>query len=236
MTDNQNLALWNKVSRVPKEHLKGFTRGGGFKGTAIKPMWSIHTMTEQFGPCGEGWGIGKPDFTVVPSENETLVYCTVSVWHGKPSNLVYGVGGDKVRAQFSSGPKNDDEAFKKAFTDAITNALKHIGVGADIHMGLWDGNKYVDETPEDAPQRPIDPRTPINSNGTPAQPLKRDEARALFKTLKGLLVTCNTDGEVMQFEHDNGPQIELLGDWKVHIDNAITQHRAAIADAQGKAA
>ena len=71
MTDNQNLALWNKVSRVPKEHLKGFTRGGGFKGTAIKPMWSIHTMTEQFGPCGEGWGIGKPDFTVVPSENET---------------------------------------------------------------------------------------------------------------------------------------------------------------------
>lgn len=159
MTDNANLALWNKVSRVPKEHLKGFTRGGGFKGTAIKPMWSIHTMTEHFGPCGEGWGIGKPDFTVVQSDNETLVYCTVSVWHGKPSNMVYGVGGDKVRATFSSGAKNDDEAFKKAFTDAITNALKHIGVGADIHMGLWDGNKYVDETPE--------PVAMPAANGTP---------------------------------------------------------------------
>lgn len=167
MTDNKNLDLWNKVARVPPDQLKGFTRGGGFKGTAIKPMWSFHKMTEEFGPCGEGWGIGKPEFTTVATENELLVYCTVSVWHGKPSNLVYGVGGDKVRAVFSGGPKNDDEAFKKAYTDALTNALKLIGVGADIHMGLWDGNKYVDEKPEpektEAEEKPAMP----SANGTP---------------------------------------------------------------------
>ena len=85
-------------------------------------------------------------------------------------------------------------------------------------------------------QRPVSPLTPRNSNGTAAQPLKREEARTLFKTLQGLLTTCNSDREVMQFEHDNAAQIALLGDWKIHFDNAIAQHRAAIADAQGKAA
>jgi hypothetical protein len=39
----------------------------------------------------------------------------------------------------------DDEAFKKSFTDAITNALKLIGVGADVHMGLFEDSKYVAE-------------------------------------------------------------------------------------------
>ncbi len=141
-----NTELWDKVKRVPEEHLKGFTRGGGFKGTAIRPMWSIHTMTEQFGPCGKGWGIDKPEFSTHPVGNEILVFCTVAVWAVNPAAKFYGVGGDKVLAVFSSGPKADDEAFKKAFTDAVTNALKFLGVGADIHMGLWDGNKYADES------------------------------------------------------------------------------------------
>ena len=144
----ENMKLWNDVKRVPPEHLKGFTRGGGFKGTAIKPMWSIQTMTEQFGPIGIGWGVGKPEYTLVPAGNEILVFCNVAVWIKDRANLAYGVGGDKVLVQYSSGFKSDDEAYKKAFTDAITNALKFFGVGADIHMGLWDGNKYVDEQPE----------------------------------------------------------------------------------------
>ena len=143
-----HLELWDKVRRVPQEHLKGFTRGGGFKGTAIKPMWGIHTMTEQFGPCGQGWGINAPTFTVQAAGNETLVFCTVSVWVTDHKNMVYGVGGDTVVAQFNSGLKADDEAFKKAFTDAVGNALKFLGVGADIHLGLWDGSKYIDEPTE----------------------------------------------------------------------------------------
>jgi hypothetical protein len=212
VTDNANLALWNKVSRVPKEHLKGFTRGGGFKGTAIKPMWSIHTMTEHFGPCGEGWGIGKPDFTVVPSDNETLVYCTVSVWHGKPSNMVYGVGGDKVRATFSSGAKNDDEAFKKAFTDAITNAFKHIGVGADIHMGLWDGNKYVDETPEPEPQ-------PIERKSGDRSPIVRAAYEVLDKTLNQISQTGNLDDLKVFWNDPNNKEtiLNLPADWKAML-------------------
>ena len=98
MTDAAKTAIWDELKRVPPEQLKGFARSGGFKGTAIKPMWTIHRMTEVFGACGEGWGMGEPTFQVVPAGNETLVFCTVGVWFkaakDRVSDLVFGVGGD----------------------------------------------------------------------------------------------------------------------------------------------
>jgi hypothetical protein len=135
--------LWDRLGKTDPKHTKSFQRSGGFKGTAIKPMFSYRRMTEEFGPCGQGWGINEPSFQVVHAEGEILVYCTVSIWHGTKENVVFGVGGDKCLAKFSSGAKTDDEAFKKSFTDAVTNALKLIGVGADIHMGMFDDSKYV---------------------------------------------------------------------------------------------
>ena len=61
-------------------------------------------------------------------------------------NAVYGVGGDKVLGKSKYGPFTNDEAFKASYTDALSNAMKQIGVGADIHMGLFDDEKYVRET------------------------------------------------------------------------------------------
>lgn len=150
-----NTNLWDRLGRTDPVHTKPFQRAGGFKGTAIKPMWSYRKMTEEFGPCGEGWGIHEPSFQVLPgADGEVLVYCTVSIWYGPaPVRVVYGVGGDKVISKFSSGLKSDDEAFKKAFTDAITNALKMIGVGADVHMGLFDDSKYVNELKQEIAEK-----------------------------------------------------------------------------------
>lgn len=142
---NDKTALWDRLGRTDPKHTKSFQRAGGFRGTAIKPMWSFRRMTEEFGPCGQGWGINEPKFQIVETSDETLVYCTVSVWHGDREQIVFGVGGDKAMAKFNSGIRTDDEAFKKAFTDAVTNALKLIGVGADVHMGLFEDNKYVAE-------------------------------------------------------------------------------------------
>jgi hypothetical protein len=77
----------------------------------------------------------------------------VSCWHGSPENRLYGVGGDKVVTHIKPNQQynrperweNDDEAFKKAFTDAVNNAFKFVGVAADIHMGQFDDSKYVNE-------------------------------------------------------------------------------------------
>jgi hypothetical protein len=125
-------------------------------------MWVIKRLTEQFGPCGVGWGIGRPQFEVVHGgPGEALVYCTVSCWHGNPDNELYGVGGDRVATMRKSGePFFDDEAFKKAFTDAVNNAFKFIGVAADIHMGLFDDNKYVAEVGREFEAAQADTKVP----------------------------------------------------------------------------
>ncbi len=161
-----NMRIWEALGKTDPAHTKQFTRAGGFKGTAIKPMWANKQMTEFFGPCGIGWGMTEPIFQVVPAGDEIMVYCTVSLWYAdgrQLHNTAYGVGGDKVLSQvllkddrgqkifdteagrYKTYPQSDDEAFKKAYTDALSNAMKFIGVAADVHMGLFDDNKYVQQ-------------------------------------------------------------------------------------------
>lgn len=147
MTDN--LKLWDALSKTDPRHTKQFSRAGGFKGTAIKPIWIVQRLTDLFGPVGKGWGMGAPSFQVVNATDETLVYCTVECWHTDRANTFYGVGGDKVVTKRQSGSFNDDEAFKKAFTDAVGNAFKFLGVGADVHMGQFDDSKYVREVAQE---------------------------------------------------------------------------------------
>ena len=97
MADNGKTDLWDRLGKTDPKHTKGFKRAGGFSGTAIKPIYSYRRMTEEYGPCGIGWGVGQPSFqTVAAPEGEVLVFCTVSVWHGDKQNLVVGVGGDKA--------------------------------------------------------------------------------------------------------------------------------------------
>lgn len=146
-----NLRVWNALARTDPAHTKGFSRAGGFKGTAVKPIWTVKRLTELFGPCGIGWGFEHPQFQLVNAGDETLVYCTATAWYveeGK-QHFVYGVGGDKVAVKRQSGMFCDDEAFKKAFTDAIGNAFKFIGVAADVHMGLFEDSKYLAEVREE---------------------------------------------------------------------------------------
>jgi hypothetical protein len=157
-THNANLNLWDQLRRPDPKVLKPFDRGS-FKGTAINPMWILQRTTEVVGPIGDAWEVGEPTFQIVNGvNNEVLVFCTVSVSLKAGGGVFHGVGGDKIVKYYKANEKyhkperweNDDEAFKKAFTDALGNALKHLGAGADIWFNLWDGNKYVDEKPEPA--------------------------------------------------------------------------------------
>jgi len=148
-SESSNMELWDKLRRVDPVHSKPFQRAGGFRGTAIKPSVQERLMTEVFGPIGFGWGMTKPEYHHITAGDEMLVYCTVGVWYrfnGEKSDVFWGEGGDKVSTVRKSGDISvDDEARKKSLTDAIGNALKRIGMAADIHMGLWDESKYRDE-------------------------------------------------------------------------------------------
>ncbi len=182
-----NTDLWDTLGKTDPGHTKKFKRAGGFEGTAIKPMWSYHRMTEEFGPCGVGWGVNKPEFQVVPVlEGEVLVFCTVSIWYEKPEQTAFGVGGDKAVGKNKYGLTADDEAFKKAYTDAVTNALKFIGVGADVHMGMFDDNKYVNTMKVEFAGQEVKPAS------TP----KNDDARNLYKTLETAMRLATTKAEL----------------------------------------
>lgn len=179
MTDN--LTIWNKLSKTDPKHTKPFNRSGGFKGTAVKPIYCTERMTELFGPCGVGWGINEPSFQVVNADSEILVYCTVSIWHGSRDCLIFGVGGDKCVTTRSSGSFNDDEAFKKAFTDAIGNAMKQLGMSADVHMGLFDDSKYVNDL-----------RAEFSDLQEPKQPAPKSELRVEYEAEWDMIATANT--------------------------------------------
>lgn len=192
-----NLRIWNRLGKTDPKHTKGFSRAGGFKGTAIKPIWITQRLTELFGPCGAGWGFERPEFQLVPTATDTLVYCTATAWYfdeGK-QHFVYGVGGDKVVAQRQSGPFCDDEAFKKAFTDALGNAFKFVGVGADVHMGLFEDSKYLAEVTAEfhPPAQHHDPRpTGKEKDGDYSPTALRGAIKMIVRNING----CSTVREL----------------------------------------
>ena len=63
---------------------------------------------------------------------------------------IVGVGGNHLVTKEKAGLRNNDECWKMAVTDALSVALKMLGVAADIYAGRWDGSKFRDEEPADA--------------------------------------------------------------------------------------
>ena len=249
MTDKK--ALWDKLSKTDPAHTKSFKRAGGFSGTAVKPMWVIKRLTEEFGPCGEGWGINEPSFQVVPGNNgEVLVYCTVSGWAGATANVLWGVGGDKIVTYIKANEQynrperweNDDEAFKKAFTDAIMNAFKFLGVAADVHMGLFDDSKYVQEVKADFAERlkgngGVSPEGEdwYGCNGEAGMSAAKAKAEGLGETFDGWLsaVDIIPTMEVWKTwcrDHDDVIKTLPRG-WRVQIREAVDARKAELGAA-----
>lgn len=240
MTTTENMQIWDALGKTDPTHTKSFQRAGGFRGTAIKPMFSYKRMTEHFGPCGIGWGVSEPVFQIVNgAKDEMLVYCTASVWYrlNEREGRVYGIGGDKIATLTKNGLANDDEAFKKAYTDAVTNAMKMIGVGADVHMGLFDDSKYVnamrDEFAEDQP-----------ANDAPAKKsaasLKRDgDWERLCADLDKDLLDCNSVVALGKLRSDYRQRAEGSGwpkAWLFQLKDKFDAAEADIARIQNEAA
>lgn len=142
----ENLKIWKALSKTDQSYAKPFNRGG-FKGTAVNPTWQLQRLTEQFGPVGFGWYYEVTDTQVFPSgQGHHLVYLGLNLYvkmDGEWSKPIHGRGGDFIVNVFEKGPKADDEAFKKAETDALGNAMKKLGMSADVYLGQFDDNKLT---------------------------------------------------------------------------------------------
>lgn len=170
-----NMAIWNAVEKTDPNYTKPFDRAG-FKGTATNPTWLAKQATSKFGPIGIGWGINVIDEKYQEGAPGTIVHivrCRLwYIWEGKTGEVeVYG------QTTFSGKRNNgnsytDEEAPKKSLTDAMTKALSLLGFAADVHLGLYDDNKYVNDLRREYREAEADAERPARRaqtevNGSP---------------------------------------------------------------------
>jgi len=201
----ENLEFWEKLRTPPKQALKKI-QAGRLKGMSdINPQWRLQMMTEVFGPIGIGWkynidrlwledggGANKCAFAQVS-------LCVMDNDSGKWSEPIPGIGGSMFIAQESKGPHTSDECFKMAVTDALSVAMKQLGVAADIYMGIMDGSKYSAPPPKQPAPKP-DMQPDMSS----------DEAAAFINSMVGLIDGCETVKGLESLYKDNEKLIKSL--------------------------
>ena len=122
------MTIYESARGVPKEARKSIG-GGRLQGmTDINPMWRVKKLTELFGPAGIGWRFDPPIFEEKPGVNgEIVVHCCTNLYirqldeSGEKkewSAPIPGVGGSMLISTEKGGKRTDDDAYKKAYTDA----------------------------------------------------------------------------------------------------------------------
>ena len=143
----KNMLIYNAGKEVSKDALKSITFGRMKGKTSIDPMWRIKKMTEIFGAKGIGWKTKKikEDFYKDESTGETIYTIEIELYYkidDEWSEAVEGVGSHYMFKKEKNSLHFNDEFKKMARTDAEGNAMKSLGIGANVYMGLCDGDKY----------------------------------------------------------------------------------------------
>lgn len=145
-----NMTVWNNVRTPPPEALKKILGGRLAGKTDISPQWRYEIMTKVFGACGFGWKyIIEKTWTTEAPNGQIFAFAQVVVFYKSGnswSEPIQGIGGSMLVVKEKSGLYANDEGYKMAVTDALSVALKMIGVAADIYAGKWDGTRYVENT------------------------------------------------------------------------------------------
>jgi len=130
---------YKKMSKPPEWAIKKIEAGRHKGMSDIKPQWRYEIMTEVFGPCGFGWWwtVDSVDYRDC-NNGEIVVIAKVSLYWkdgDKVSEAIPGFGGDKLVKKESAGLFVDEDAVKKAVTDALGKAMQLLGVGAEVYRG-----------------------------------------------------------------------------------------------------
>ncbi len=169
MSTDNNMSLWQSVEKTDPAQTKEFTGRGGFKGTAVRPLWLIRRATEQWGPMGGKWGArivneqileGAP---ILTSDGTQLavekIHCVqIELFH--PGGFVPAFGQTVFVGRNKNGLFTDEDAPKKSLTDAVSKGLSWLGFAADIHLGKFDDHKYVNDLRNHPEEFQVGPQQP----------------------------------------------------------------------------
>ena len=139
---NKNMELWESVETTDPQYTTKVNQRGGF--TAIGAQSQLRTATKIFGPMGSGWGVKTEH--IDKWEDVGLVIYMATLWykvnkeHGKDVECYIPIHSS---IKYNNNGRVDDDFMKKVATDALTKGLSKLGFNADVFMGKFDDNKYV---------------------------------------------------------------------------------------------
>ena len=175
-TAPDNMKLWNSVCTTDPQYTKRVNQRGGF--TAIGAQSQLMEATKMFGPIGTGFGIHDEKFTSFDSEG--LCLYQGKLWYRLDGMLYTFPIHSSIK--YSVNGRVDDDFAKKVATDALTKGLSKLGFNADVFLGLFDDNKYVNQLKATATANKVTEtnanKTPINKTATSSNGTITDEMKA----------------------------------------------------------
>lgn len=152
----KTMELWNRVKVTDPSAVKKIT-GKPYQGDSPKPYWLIQRATEEFGPCGEGWGVEvKSEGFHRMTDTDVMHTAVVTVWYMRDGKrcAVEQMGQTKAcYAKSAGGMMVDEDAGKKSVTDGMVKCLSMIGFAGDIFSGQWNDSKYIEWAAEETARR-----------------------------------------------------------------------------------
>jgi len=143
--ENANMTLWNSVDTTNPANASRISEKGA-KLTAIDAYSQIKKATKLWGAFGDGWGVRDETFTQFGEGLDMLIVYQANLYYGEnKNNIIPLASGYPLAPKFSKGQKMDSDCIKKVRTDALTKGLSMLGFNADIFMGAFDGNKYLNK-------------------------------------------------------------------------------------------
>ena len=173
-----NFSIWDQVKHTNPKYTKPFSKFGGKTLTTIDPMYQIQVMTGIFGPVGKGW-----TYNVNYTYTDKNVFAEVLVKYFDKGWHEFGPVSS-VQALYKKNGGLDDEAPKKAMTDAMTKAFSHLGMSADVFLGMFDDSKYVESLKKEFAQKI--PKTNGKRNIELDMQLDMDQIRKHVKGIKDI--------------------------------------------------
>lgn len=156
----QNMRIWEQVQTTDTRYTKD-AEVGGRKITSLNGTAMVMKATEMFGPVGIGWGwkVVEERFDegheIYAGEGDKRACIGREVGHTIKIALWFVQDGQRgeieqygcTRYQYktSYGMTTDGEAPKKSLTDAIKKALSMLGFSADVFLGMFDDQNYVQQ-------------------------------------------------------------------------------------------
>jgi hypothetical protein len=226
--DNTNLAIWDSVETTDMKFTKAFNRGGGFKGTSTNATYLAKKATMQFGPIGIGWGWTVLEENYQPGQDKDIIHVLKIklwyVWNDKRGEIEH-FGQTQFVGKNKNGYYTDEEAPKKSLTDAVSKCLSLLGFAADIHLGMYDDNRYVNDRKQDMRDGVDAFNSGDNDNASgnkgredavkPAT-VSNEEVDAILDHWEKEIAKCATVKEVMELVGDQAFKDDLK---KLHEDD-----------------